>query len=307
MHLLEIEQWTQRDPAGRGFLAEVPAESRPCAGDLRLAGEHLAAEARSVGIVTGFYVPDAPTPAAETDGPIGAILLADVLQSMGCDVCLITDELCAAAIRAAVSACGADLELMICPVCSRASGGLHESFWSDPRQAALTHLVSVERVGPAMASDPDQDQCRNMRDTPIDDWSADLYRLFEQRPAHVRTIGIGDGGNEIGMGGYWQQVGDTRPPPPNACRTMTDWTVLAGVSDWGAMALAAAVCMHREDITPLDAWGSARIEHGLTRMVADGPDIDGCTFRPEPTVDGLPFATYIQPWEHIRSQLALDS
>ncbi len=307
MRLIEIEKWIHRDPAGRGFLAEFPAANRPCADHLRLAGEDLAAEARSVGIVTGFYVPDAPTPAAETDGPIGAILLADVLQSTGWDVCLITDELCSAAIRAAVNACGAELELMACPVCSRASAAWHESFWSDPRQQSLTHLVSVERVGPTMASAPGQDQCRNMRDTPIDDWSADLYRLFEQRPSHIRTIGIGDGGNEIGMGGYWQQVGDTRPPPPNACRTITDRTVLAGVSDWGAMALAAAVCMHRADFAPLQSWGSARIEHGLSRMVADGPAIDGCTFRPEPTVDGLPFATYIQPWEHIRRTLGLDS
>ncbi len=303
MGLIEIEKWIHRDPAGRGFLGEFHATNRPCADDLRLAGANLAAETRFVGIVTGFYVPDAPAPAAETDGPVGAILLADVLQSIGCDVCLITDELCAPAIRAAVNACGADVGLLVCPVCSRASGAWHESFWDDPRQSALTHLVSVERVGPAMGGDAGQIQCRNMRNRPIDDWSADLYRLFEQRPSHVRTIGVGDGGNEIGMGGYWQQVGGTRPPPPNACRTVTDWTVLAGVSDWGAMALAAAVCIHQKEFAPLQSWSAARIEHTLTRMVADGPAIDGCTFRPEPTVDGLPFATYIQPWEHIRRKL----
>ena len=69
------------------------------------------------------------------------------------------------------------------------------------------------------------------------------------------------------------------------------------------MALAVAVCMHQGDFAPLQAWNSARIEHTLTRMVTDGPAIDGCTLRPEPTVDGLPFATYIQPWEHIRRKL----
>ena len=140
----------------------------------------------------------------------------------------------------------------------------------------------------------------------IDEWSADLYRLFEQPSPPVRTIGIGDGGNEIGMGRYWRQVRETRPAPPNACRTATDWTVLAGVSDWGAMALTAAVCMHRADFTPLKSWTSARIEHALTRMVADGPAIDGCTFLQEPTVDGLPFATYIQPWELIRRELSVE-
>ncbi|MFW5833626.1 MAG: glutamate cyclase domain-containing protein, partial [Pseudomonadota bacterium] len=33
------------------------------------------AEARSAVIVTGFYIPKAEPPAAETDGPIGAVLI----------------------------------------------------------------------------------------------------------------------------------------------------------------------------------------------------------------------------------------
>ncbi|NOX55607.1 MAG: hypothetical protein GXP27_14445, partial [Planctomycetes bacterium] len=37
----------------------------------------------------------------------------------------------------------------------------------------------------------------------------------------------------------------------------------------------------------------------LERMVEDGPCVDGATGRQEPTVDGLPFITYIQAWEGI--------
>jgi hypothetical protein len=40
-------------------------------------------------------------------------------------------------------------------------------------------------------------------------------------------------------------------------------------------------------------------------MVAEGPAIDGMTRRREATVDGLPFATYIQSWLGIRRLLGL--
>jgi hypothetical protein len=33
--------------------------------------------------------------------------------------------------------------------------------------------------------------------------------------------------------------------------------------------------------------------------------VDGVTRRREPTVDGLPFLTYIQPWAAIRAKLGL--
>lgn len=305
MQLADLERWTQRDPAKRGFLSLFPDGERPCAGDLGEAAEELATRAMSVGVVTGFFVPDAPLPSAETDGPTGSILLADVLRSRSCDVCLITDTLCAPVVRAALDACGINIELDVSPVSPDESAPWRDAFWTSGHGARLTHLISVERIGPGACELHEIPQCRNMRGLPIDRWSADLYRLFEEHPDGVRTIGIGDGGNEIGMGRCWANTPAERRPV-NACRTVTDWTVLAGVSDWGAMALAAAIVLQCGDSSPLDRWTTARIEHALTKMVTDGPAIDGCTFRPEPTVDGLPFATYIQPWDLIRRELGLD-
>ncbi|MBX3438872.1 MAG: DUF4392 domain-containing protein [Planctomycetaceae bacterium] len=304
MQLADLERWIRRDPAARGFLAIWEAGGRPCADDLPSAAESLATKATAVGLVTGFFVPDAPTPAAETDGPIGTILLADVLRTNGCEVCLITDSLCIDALSAAVDACGASIDIEVCPVPIQASAAWRAAFWNSPRGRRLTHLASVERIGPVFSNDPSESRCCNMRGTSIDDWSADLYRLFEDRPAAVRTIGVGDGGNEIGMGRCWKRAHGISTPA-NACRTETDWTVVAGVSDWGAMALAAAVAIHKANIDSLAPWSSARIEHTLTHMVTRGPAIDGRTFRPDSTVDGLPFATYIQPWDLIRRELGL--
>jgi hypothetical protein len=38
--------------------------------------------------------------------------------------------------------------------------------------------------------------------------------------------------------------------------------------------------------------------------VNDGPAVDGVTREQTATVDGLPFLTYIQPWETIRGIVA---
>ena len=96
----------------------------------------------------------------------------------------------------------------------------------------------------------------------IDDSTAPLHLIFEharrQRPS-LKTIGIGDGGNEIGMArSTWEDRGgrtggDAAPWIP--CRIATDWNVIAGTSNWSAFALAAAtlVCRNRVDaLGPLD-------------------------------------------------------
>src|SRR5205807_1527308 len=68
-----------------------------------------------------------------------------------------------------------------------------------------------------------------------------------RRPPGLPTIGVGDGGNEIGMGKIpWDVI---RRNVPNggliACRVPTDYLIVAGVSNWGAYALAAGVALLR--------------------------------------------------------------
>jgi hypothetical protein len=41
-------------------------------------------------------------------------------------------------------------------------------------------------------------------------------------------------------------------------------------------------------------------------MVAAGPAVDGVTRKREATIDGLPFETYIQPWDGIRRLLGIE-
>src|SRR5271166_173884 len=50
-----------------------------------------------VGLITGFYVPQGTPPAAETDGPVGAALLAKGLAAVGIPCRVATDEPCGGA------------------------------------------------------------------------------------------------------------------------------------------------------------------------------------------------------------------
>src|ERR1700730_19212877 len=65
-----------------------------------------------VGLITGFYVPQGSPPAAETDGPVGAALLAKGVEAVGIPCRLATDEPCRGACAAALaSARGPDAPL----------------------------------------------------------------------------------------------------------------------------------------------------------------------------------------------------
>src|SRR5208337_1187831 len=105
-----IEAAIQQD-VGRN-IAPLFAAAR---GGLRGAVAALADAGGTVGLITGFYVPGGTPPAAETDGPVGAALLAHALRRIGrsCRVC--TDEPCATACRAALSGLG-DLPVDVVPL-----------------------------------------------------------------------------------------------------------------------------------------------------------------------------------------------
>ena len=90
-----------------------------------------------------------------------------------------------------------------------------------------------------------------------------------------------------------------------ACRVATDWNIIAGTSNWGGYALAAAVLADHDRLDVLEAWTCEAEERLLERFVAEGPMVDGATRLSEATVDGLPFITYIQPWAAIRRRLGL--
>jgi D-glutamate cyclase len=332
--IAQFDQAIRRDPARRGLLEHASADNPLCPGHLCAAADHLARFGRSVWLITGFFIPAANPPAAETDGPPGTALLAALLQQLGIPVRLLTDHHCAAAVRCAARLYGLnEASVSECPADRTQVVPWIDSLLSRD-ETGLTHLVSVERVGPShtpesiagrwardpvdstqnrflkrfmsSVAEPQQGRCHNMRGEIIDDVTSPLHRVIErvhQRCPAVKTIGIGDGGNELGMGAIpWSDLASRLTGPAAVlvpCHIPTDWTILAGVSNWGAMALAAAVAVFRQRQELVDRFSQQSEEMTLKAFVSEGPAVDGVTRRPEATVDGLPFLTYIQPWTEI--------
>jgi hypothetical protein len=118
----------------------------------------------------------------------------------------------------------------------------------------------------------------------------------------VTTIGIGDGGNEIGMGKIPWAILQRNIPGGGlvACRVPTEHLLVCGISNWGAYGLAAGVRWLR-GAAPDPDLGDVQRERELLRvMVEQGPLVDGVTGQPTLTVDGLSFDQYAEPLRRLQ-------
>jgi D-glutamate cyclase len=273
--LAAVEALVCRD-LGRGTQALIDATR----GELADAACSLAT-ATSVGLITGFFVPRGDVAAAETDGPVGTALLAAALAACGLAVRIAVDSPCADAVRAAVAATGQPVTVDEAGVVDRPGLERIAGAW---RQAGVSHAIAIERCGIAADGRP-----RNMRGVDVSPWTAPLDDLFTT--GAWRRIGVGDGGNEIGMGKL--PAGLIARHVPNgaqiACVTACDHLVVAGVSNWGAYGLMAALALLRPEWSPTIAkFLTAERDLAVTRAVVDeAGGVDGVTAKREATVDGF--------------------
>jgi hypothetical protein len=282
----EIERLIQVD-VGR----HVTALFEAARGGLRGAAAALAAATSArVGLITGFYVPLGAPPAAETDGPVGAALLAKGLAEVGVPCRLATDEPCQSACAAALAGAeAADVLIDTADVAATIAT------W---RRAGITHAISIERCGRSADGAP-----RNMRGLDISSYTAPLDELFTAGP--WETIAIGDGGNEIGMGSLPRELiaqyvahGETI-----ACVTAARHLIVAGVSNWGAYALLGALAALRPDWRErLLACLNEKLDQAiLEATVNHGPAVDGVSRLRTMTVDNLEMAIHHSKLREIRA------
>lgn len=260
----------------------------------RAAAALAAHRAPHIGLITGFYVPLGDPPAAETDGPAGAALFARGLTRIGLPCRLLTDEPCRSACEAALA--GAEVDgVPVDAVALDAPLGPMIAQW---REHGIDWVVAIERCGRSAGGQP-----RNMRGQDISRHAAPLDELFLAGP--WQTIGIGDGGNELGMGSLPHTlIADTVDLGATiACVTPATHLVAAGVSHWGAYALLAALAILRADWREtLLACLDPEIDQAILRtLVSQGPAVDGVTLRQSMTIDSLPIATHVAKLAEIRA------
>ena len=241
-------------------------------GGARRAAEALQ-HARRALITTGFVV---AAGTAETDGPPGAAVLGRALRRLGVDVAYVTDDVTAPVLAATLDALGEPTDV------TRYAAG------TDPArilaEARPTHLVAIER--PGRASDG---VYRNMRGDDVSAWNAPLDELFllarkTGAADHVITVGVGDGGNEIGMGNVRARLARSGALAARiASRVRVDHLVVAGISNWGAYGIAA----HLGRLAGQVLLHTADDERRLVTACVKAGACDGVTRRREATVDGL--------------------
>lgn len=196
-----------------------------------------------------------------------------------------------------------------------------DAFLSSPGGTRLSHVVAIERAGPshtveslvaqARAGEPPvaefqsavppqfRNVCLNMRGESVNGYVAKTHRLFEilaERRPDVVTVALADGGNELGSGSLlWEVVARAVRGPAGgraACRIPAAHLLLAGVSNWAAYALGAAIlglCQEKGMLRSMHAGREEKLIEALMRAGA----VDGVTGRREAAVDGLDLPSYL--------------
>ncbi|HTM55872.1 MAG TPA: glutamate cyclase domain-containing protein [Pirellulales bacterium] len=339
----EFEHIVHRDPGCRGLAAYQLDEKPLDAGQLGLAAAHLARHAKSVGIATGFCAQTHDRIAAETDGPPGALYLGRALVALGLEVTFVADRVAAPLLRTGCELWDLSTPVLEFPTPgpidaqstaqetpAAVDAWIKGCFATGPA-SRWTHLVAIECPGPshtlaslqaqrragrppvesftAQVAEADRGVCHNMRGQSIQRFTAPLHLLFEQAarsPRPVTTIGIGDGGNEIGMGRFlWEDIVAAvggEPAARIACRVAADFAVLGGVSNWAAYALALLLAIDCGRVDLARDWNEQR-ERALVEHLVRSGAIDGRTFKSEVTVDGMALDAYLAPLTAMRGLL----
>ncbi len=296
----------QTDPGNRG-LARDPHDNlfTACRGDFAAACRSVAERSHlSVQIVTGFYIVTADPPCGETDGPLGAVFLARAFHNIGGNVWLLADPFCADSLVSGVTASGVHERFIVRNEEPPPEGAFSGLYLKSPNGwAPIDTTIAVERVGPAA-----DERCYTMRGRDITAHMLPAHHLFGTAPRSDQpraTIGIGDGGNEIGMGKIPHETIVKNIPNGDRihCRVPTDHLIVAGVSNWGAYALAAGIYVLRDVEPPPDLFDPDREREILEVMVHEGPLVDGVTGKQTATVDGLTWDEYVKPLIRIREIL----
>ena len=248
----------------RGMLALRP---HVAADFCRQAAQYVLDHPGHTVIVTGFYVIMAGKP--ETDGPPGAITIGRALQALDRKVTYVTDEYTAPVLREWAD--GADVVEF--PITSVEESKQHAAQMLQDLEPSL--LISIERCGRNR-----NDEYLNMRARDITPQTARLDYLFD---GGIPSVGIGDGGNEIGMGNLIEVIPSVDSLPDDPAVSRVDRLIIASVSNWGGYGLAAAL----SQLTGKHLLPAAGDEALMVQGMIDAGAVDGTTGDAVPTVDNF--------------------
>ena len=197
--------------------------------------------ARTVAVTTGFPVHTEFGVMEVTNGPPGALAICQALVILGKEVTLIIDEwsenLYISCVKHMVGIGAIKGGTLAVIPFEKAKEKLQQN--STLSTPVYDCLLSINRPGRncygTYRSKEGEDISHSVQ--PVDE----LFEIARQNP-HITTIGIGDSGNELGMGRVYRSVVKNIPLGETiACSVSADYLIVAGVSNWGGYAVACGL------------------------------------------------------------------
>lgn len=227
---------------------------------VKAAEKILSWEKGCVFLMTGFYVAGF----AETDGPVGTCTIAKALEKLGYSPVVITDKFCTNFFEIE----NINVEYIDNSFSQNEMEELIEKY--SPKG-----MISIERCGKNKFG-----EYANMRGISISEFTAPLDNIFEKYEGVIPTIGVGDGGNEIGMGCLKDVITQRLSLEP--CIVKADYLVIATVSNWGAYGIICALGIKTgKELLPTFNWIRKYIQNTV-----DIGSVDGVTHERVVSVDG---------------------
>lgn len=232
-------------------------------------------------IATGFF--EIGPRAIETDGPPGAVAIGRALRLLGRKVVYVSDHYAWSILEAEVAA---ESEVVDFPI-------------ADERRSRLYARRLLERYSPGVVIAVERcsltalGRYLNMSGSDISAFTARLDYLFGHG---ATTVGIGDGGNEIGMGKLAAEIRAAPGLPDEPAATACHHLIAASVSNWGAYGLVAGL----EQLTGRSLLPSNdEATTVITSMVARGA-VDGANFTSIAAVDGFTLQENLEILKQLR-------
>jgi hypothetical protein len=289
----DIDKTITIDIPGRGVIHDLYKAARNDTTSLTMAAAKAIIDKISqrdnIAITTGFLIP--PTMKPETDGPIGALILSKTLHS------LFQVKTHFIAEREVLNL----LEKLSKLKCLMLSDSIDVlPFTLNEKEATKDSLKLIDEINPSTiiaiekVGRNNKGIYHNMRGLDVSNKSIKIDYLFrEAKKADITTIGIGDGGNEIGMGNIYETIkrivsfGSVCNCPCGsgiATNTKTDFLITSAVSNWGAYGLSACISYLTDNSFKAH---NDEIERRLLLEAAKIGAVDGVTGLNTHTVDGI--------------------
>ncbi|KAJ5074489.1 d-glutamate cyclase [Anaeramoeba ignava] len=285
----EIQKIFQQDIGNRGIkdtfekFPNILFESAKC----------LYSSCLGMGIFSGFFIPS--TNSSETDGPLGmfSIVNAFLRIKKSVPVYIIIDKnneiIINETFKELIDEFKERLNFVVFQSKEEIEGKKGKDLLSK-----LDVLISIERVGRAK-----DNIFYNMRAVDISSFTLPLDSLFlqiKETKQEIKTIAIGDGLNETGMGIFYEIAKkNVRFGETIGCVVDSDYPITAGVSNWGgdglAIVLIAFSCLNNSQLKVelSKIFPTFFLLSKILDNILEKGAVDGISHKSERSVDGLKF------------------